>query len=246
MFERFSQTARRAIFFARQEADQRGSQAIESEHLLLGAVSADAETLREKLGLVLDPVALSAAIEAAAAQRGKPSPSVYPQFSDECKRALELARDESEALRSESIGVEHIALGILREDSCLAATLLRKAGLELEKARTLAAGSQNEGAVKGGRGARAGGGIGSGGLPESMSRFAVEVQILHASTLDVLLISRSLTPHIPRAGESILIRDGANAPQAYTVQNVVWEFEQTGGSGQLREVKVLVVKERAL
>jgi hypothetical protein len=79
-----------------------------------------------------------------------------------------------------------------------------------------------------------------------MSRFAVEVQILHASTLDVLLISRSLTPHIPRAGESILIRDGANAPQAYTVQNVVWEFEQTGGSGQLREVKVLVVKERAL
>ena len=36
MFERYTEKARRAIFFARHEATQFGSPYIESEHLLLG------------------------------------------------------------------------------------------------------------------------------------------------------------------------------------------------------------------
>jgi ATP-dependent Clp protease ATP-binding subunit ClpC len=36
MFERYTEKARRAIFFARYEASQFGSPYIESEHLLLG------------------------------------------------------------------------------------------------------------------------------------------------------------------------------------------------------------------
>ena len=36
MFERYTEQARRAIFFARYEASQLGSPYIESEHLLLG------------------------------------------------------------------------------------------------------------------------------------------------------------------------------------------------------------------
>ena len=44
MFERYTEKARRAIFFARYEASQFGSPSIESEHLLLGL-------LRENKGL---------------------------------------------------------------------------------------------------------------------------------------------------------------------------------------------------
>jgi len=38
MFERYTEEARRALFFARYAASQRGSMSIESEHLLLGLI----------------------------------------------------------------------------------------------------------------------------------------------------------------------------------------------------------------
>jgi len=41
MFERFTEKARRVIFFARYEASQYGSHHIETEHLLLGLVRED-------------------------------------------------------------------------------------------------------------------------------------------------------------------------------------------------------------
>jgi len=41
MFERFTEKARRVIFFARYEASQFGSPIIESEHLLLGVLRED-------------------------------------------------------------------------------------------------------------------------------------------------------------------------------------------------------------
>ena len=41
MFERFTQSARRAIFFARKEAGDYGSSRIEVEHLLLGILHRD-------------------------------------------------------------------------------------------------------------------------------------------------------------------------------------------------------------
>ena len=41
MFERYTEKARRVIFFARYEASQFGSPLIESEHLLLGLLRED-------------------------------------------------------------------------------------------------------------------------------------------------------------------------------------------------------------
>ena len=38
MFERYTERARRVIFFARYEASQLGSSSIETEHLLLGLI----------------------------------------------------------------------------------------------------------------------------------------------------------------------------------------------------------------
>jgi len=41
MFERYTEKARRAIFFARYEASKFGSECIETEHLLLGLMRED-------------------------------------------------------------------------------------------------------------------------------------------------------------------------------------------------------------
>ncbi len=59
MFERYTETARRVIFFARYEASQLGSPYIETEHLLLGILREEtcfaAEMLSER-GLTLTQV----------------------------------------------------------------------------------------------------------------------------------------------------------------------------------------------
>jgi len=46
MFERFTEKARRTVFFARYEASQLGSPEITSEHLLLGLLRDDKAVLR--------------------------------------------------------------------------------------------------------------------------------------------------------------------------------------------------------
>jgi len=57
MFERYTEAARRVIFFARYEASQYGSAVIDTEHLLLGLVREDRDLLDHfiprKKGLLL-------------------------------------------------------------------------------------------------------------------------------------------------------------------------------------------------
>lgn len=48
MFERYTEKARRVIFFARYEASQYGSESIETEHILLGLLREDS-SLRMRL-----------------------------------------------------------------------------------------------------------------------------------------------------------------------------------------------------
>ena len=60
MFERFTEKARRTIFFARYEASQFGSQYIESGHLLLGL-------LRDLTGNYTASLAVCVGFEVAAA-----------------------------------------------------------------------------------------------------------------------------------------------------------------------------------
>ena len=50
MFERYTEKARRTIFFARYEASQYGSSTIASEHILLGLLREDRATMRQFAG----------------------------------------------------------------------------------------------------------------------------------------------------------------------------------------------------
>ena len=55
MFERYTEKARRSIFFARYEASQFGSPSIETEHLLLGLLREDpgaADELLARYGFI--------------------------------------------------------------------------------------------------------------------------------------------------------------------------------------------------
>ncbi len=136
MFERYTERARRVLFFARYEASQLGSISIETEHLLLGLI-------REGKGLTSRIFARShlslenirKEIEGRTVFREKVSTSVEIPFSTETKRVLTQAAEEADRLLHNYIGTEHILLGILREDRSVAASILSEKGMRLAAVR---------------------------------------------------------------------------------------------------------------
>src|SRR5437899_11759274 len=135
MFERYTEKARRTIFFGRYEASQFGSPYIESEHLLLGLLREDkalANTFLHSHGAV---ESIRKQVEGQTAIREKASTSIDLPLSNECKRILTYAAEEAERLNHRHIGTEHLLLGILREEKCVAAEILHERGLRLNAIR---------------------------------------------------------------------------------------------------------------
>lgn len=135
MFERYTEKARRVIFFARYEASQYGSQTIETVHLLLGLLREDHALARRFLEEKGGVQSLRDEIESQITRGERISTSVELPLSAECKRILNMAAEEAERLGNKHVGTEHFLLGILREKDSWAARLLRDRGLFLEDLR---------------------------------------------------------------------------------------------------------------
>jgi ATP-dependent Clp protease ATP-binding subunit ClpC len=135
MFERYTEKARRVIFFARYEASQFGSPYIETEHLLLGLMREDKALTNRFLRSHASIESIRKQIEGRTTIREKVSTSVDLPLSQECKRVLAYAAEEAERLSHKHIGTEHLLLGLLREDKCFAAEILHERGLRLSTIR---------------------------------------------------------------------------------------------------------------
>jgi ATP-dependent Clp protease ATP-binding subunit ClpC len=134
MFERFTEKARRVIFFGRYEASQFGSPYIETEHLLLGLLREDKGLNRRFLpSSAVDKIRLE--IEKTTVTRAKTSTSVDLPLSNESKRALGYASEEAESLNHKHIGTEHLLMGLLREEKSVAARVLQAFDLTVAKVR---------------------------------------------------------------------------------------------------------------
>jgi len=130
MFERYTESARKTLFFARYEASQTGSRAIETAHLLLGL-------LREVRGVVA--TIFDEAHASADEMRGEIKrrivfgerfpPSVEIPFSAATKRVLERAAEEADRLLHSYIGTEHLLLALIAENrDSIAAQVLETQG----------------------------------------------------------------------------------------------------------------------
>ena len=144
MFERYTEKARRVIFFARYEASQFGSPYIETEHLLLGLLREDKALTNRFLRSHGSIESIRKQIEGRTAIREKVSTSVDLPLSQESKRVLAYAAEEAERLAHKHIGTEHLLLGLLREDKCFAAEILHERGLRLSTLREELSRSQSE------------------------------------------------------------------------------------------------------
>jgi len=144
MFERYTEKARRVIFFARYEASQFGSPYIETEHLLLGLLREDKALTNRFLRSHASIESIRKQIEGRTPIREKVSTSVDLPLSQECKRVLAYAAEEAERLAHKHIGTEHLLLGLLREDKSFAAEILHERGLRLSTLREELSRVQND------------------------------------------------------------------------------------------------------
>lgn len=135
MFERYTEKARRVIFFARYEASQFGSPYIETEHLLLGLLREDNALTNRFLRGHAQVESIRKQVEDHTVMREKVSTSVDLPLSNEGKRVLAYAAEEATRLSHQHIGTEHLLLGLLREENSFAAQLLKERGVMLSRIR---------------------------------------------------------------------------------------------------------------
>jgi len=122
MFERYTERARRCIYFARQSAVKHGSMTIETEHLLLGILLEDPDVISRFLpsktaNEIRAEVVVSAPVEIGL--------SLY------CKRILAYAAEEAERLHHRHIDLGHLLIVVVREEDGIAGEILRSAGLNI-------------------------------------------------------------------------------------------------------------------
>jgi len=133
MFERYTEKARRVIFFSRYEASQYGSPEIDTEHLLLGLIRED-KSLHRWLPKA-SPKTIRRRVDDHSPKHPSISTAVDLPLNEAAKRVLKYAADEADRLANKHIGTEHIFLGLLDEEDCFAAKLLREGGADAAKLR---------------------------------------------------------------------------------------------------------------
>ena len=134
-FEKFSESARKVLSLAQEEAQQFNHNYIGTEHILLGLVREQecvAAKVLVNLSVQLNKV--RSAVEFIIG-RGERAASGEIGLTPRAKKVIELSVDEARRLNHQYIGTEHLLIGLLREGDGVAAGVLESLGVNLEKAR---------------------------------------------------------------------------------------------------------------
>jgi ATP-dependent Clp protease ATP-binding subunit ClpC len=139
MWQRFTERVRKIIRYAQDEAQRLGDSYVGTEHLLL-AITRDADCVAarvlERMGVNLARLRAEIERELKAnpfAIRPLPPEEVMP--SHKVSKVMELAYDEARQMGASYVGTEHILLGLIREGEGMGAMILRRMGIDLERAR---------------------------------------------------------------------------------------------------------------
>jgi ATP-dependent Clp protease ATP-binding subunit ClpC len=136
MFERFTERARQVVVLAQDEARALRHNYIGTEHLLLGLLREEegiAARVLGELGVTVDEV--RAQVGRIVGQGDEEVDTGQIPFTPRAKKVLELALREAQALGHQYIGTEHVLLGLVRENSGVAARILLDFGADAERIR---------------------------------------------------------------------------------------------------------------
>jgi hypothetical protein len=135
MFQRYTEKARRVIFYARYEASQYGNPYIDTEHVLLGLLREDVALMHEIFGPVDLATQIRAEFEKSVVRGDRIPTSVEVPLTSAAKQLLNFATEEADRLGHRNVGTEHLLLGILHLPDSLAARLLIARGANTDAIR---------------------------------------------------------------------------------------------------------------
>ena len=133
----FTEKARRAFYFAREEASLNGSTSLMTVHLMIGLITDEDNVARRVLSMMgITPecvgIELRKSLQPATGDIAK-----CEVLSDEGVRAVKLAYEEARLLSNTYIGTEHLFLGLIREGSGPVGTVCAKLNISLERTRKI-------------------------------------------------------------------------------------------------------------
>lgn len=138
MWQRFTERARKVIFYAQEEAQNLGEGYVSTEHMLLGLTRESdsvAARILEGMGLSLNRIRNEVEKQL---PKGGARASQDMTLTPRAKRAIDLAYNNARDLNNNYIGTEHLLLGVLAEGEGLGARVLHALGATLDRARALA------------------------------------------------------------------------------------------------------------
>jgi len=136
MDNRFTERVRKVLSLARDEAGRLHHDYIGTEHVLLGLIREGegvAAAVLKHLNVDLESLRLK--VEEAVEMGGSTLTIGDLPYTTQAKKVLELSIDEARSLNHSYVGTEHIILGLLREETGIAAQVLSREGLSLDMAR---------------------------------------------------------------------------------------------------------------
>ena len=133
MFEMFTDSARRIIVFAKEEAEKLIQPYIDTEHILIGL-------FREKRGIaaeIFNRHKINTLNIIKDIRMSNEPGNIFMfkgslPFSSMAKKALDYAVEEAKLLNHKYVNSEHILLGLLKERRGVAANMLNRLGLDIE------------------------------------------------------------------------------------------------------------------
>ncbi|RLE18406.1 MAG: ATP-dependent Clp protease ATP-binding subunit ClpC [Acidobacteria bacterium] len=130
MLEKYSDKARRILFFARNKAAQFSNPYIDTVHILHGILmEEDAYMSRLFRQLNLDTVQMRRSIDSLCLKLGRSTHSGDMPMTDAATKLLQMAVREAFTLGEEKVEVHHIFLAMLSQHTSTAVTALRESGL---------------------------------------------------------------------------------------------------------------------
>lgn len=138
MFEKFTEKGRKIILYAREEAERRNSEFLDTEHILLAILREEDSipvAILRKIGIQPENVRY----ELEKRISSETSLLTYGEipFSPRAKKVLEYAVEEARLLGHPYIGSEHLFLGLVKEEEGIAGKVLRNLGVNLLGVRQL-------------------------------------------------------------------------------------------------------------
>jgi ATP-dependent Clp protease ATP-binding subunit ClpA len=203
MFEKYTEKARRVLFFARYEASAYGSPYIEPDFLMLGVLREDKNIAARWVGGQGEQIRDTIASAYSVLSKSTASSLDLP-LSDGAKQVLALAAEEAEILEHKHIGPEHLFLALLRQRRLLTAKIFEELGVTADKVRAAIAKGEDAPPL----------------IPATARARRITVQLEDGTEIATM----NWSDRIQAIGESIMIEDGFGAAQVFRVVDVRWHL----------------------